>query len=251
MFASVAITGINNYIKVGDLTFDFQGITSARGFLANNSGWTFSDSIPRPSVTLNNVNLSCDLTNFLRSNDFVEYLTINGTGGIDVRGLLEYSRARNVTINCDITQVNNRFGQYSKVETVSDISISLPYIASSVFSNMAELYQVGNVYAPDSELAAGMFHFCDKLTEVGLITAKRFNTSVFSGSATIQVRKLTGVVTEDGNINISNQPYLTDESVQSILEHLSNRTGSSFLYLNASIKKRLTDEQIAIATEKG
>ena len=111
-----------------------------------------------------------------------------------------------------------------------------------------------------------MFYNCSKLTTIPKLDASKVtNVSNFSGSSSnASVKHIGGfenlgmykTVSGTNNANfVGNYPNLTKESVLNILNGLYDRKTAGYsvltLKLNANHLAKLTDDDIAIATNKG
>lgn len=97
-----------------------------------------------------------------------------------------------------------------------------------------------------------VFYSCSDIETIRKITVGEntvFNNSFYNCTG---LKNITFGGTIGKNISFSGSPLLTNESIQSIIEHLADLTGqtSQTLTLHADVKAKLTEEQIASITSK-
>lgn len=101
------------------------------------------------------------------------------------------------------------------------------------------------------------FRYCEKVTEINLAALKTASITK-AASAFENCNKLTNIIFENGcfsnasltSLSFSNSPLSHDCAVD-IFNKLATRTNSPSLKLSATTKGYLTNEEIAIATNKG
>lgn len=101
------------------------------------------------------------------------------------------------------------------------------------------------------------FRYCEKVTEINLAALKTASITK-AASAFENCNKLTNIIFENGcfsnasltSLSFANSP-LSHDCVVDIFNKLSIRTNSPSIKLSATTKGYLTDNEIAIATNKG
>ena len=140
------------------------------------------------------------------------------------------------------------------IEKIGVITAPLATITNYTFCYCPNLIKIGGFIAPKSNNLYGLFTTCRKLVEItqplDISNATSIGEMFLHCSALEEVRFIEGCI--HISISINRSPYLSDNSVQSIINGLADLTGKTaqVLSLDASVKEKLTDEQITRITSK-
>lgn len=178
----------------------------------------------------------------------------NGGDGSNIKETLKALIDRTIT-SIDIPQGMTNIGSqvFNQCRDLVRVTIpnSVTNIGSYAFCNCNSLV---NINIPDSmvSLQANTFINCNSLTDIALPSSiTRVASTTFSGCTS-----LTNVTLGDGfnanMLDLSVSTLYSTDTLVGILNALANRTGMSAytLTLGSTNLAKLSDEQIAIATEK-
>lgn len=130
-----------------------------------------------------------------------------------------------------------------------------PIVASVTASQMFDSARITDTKVP-IEIRDGVadtaFVRCSRLKTICLLKLSNITrfTNTFTGCTKLENITIEGSI--DVNFNISATAVLTNESVQSIIDHLKDLTGATTqtLTFHADVGAKLTDEQKAFITAK-
>ena len=186
----------------------------------------------------------------------------------DLSGILKYSDTSNVTDaqymfsycydlttipQLDTAKVTNMSYMFSRCYNLTTI----PQLDTSKVTNMS--YMLGDCYKlttiPQLDTAnvtnmRGMFSYCNKLTSISqLDTSSVTNMQyIFDGCSRLIEIHMTGMKV---SFNISASTLFTREALLEILNNLATVTSTKTLTMGSTNLAKLTDEDKAIATNKG
>ena len=156
-----------------------------------------------------------------------------------------------VTIPNSVTSIDNNAFQYCTNLTSITIPDSVTSIGTYAFSECTSLT---SVTIPDSVTHIGGYAFnkCTSLTSVTIPNSiKSISTYAFSSCSSLENVTL-GDDFNVNNLNLSSSNLYTRETILQWLNALADRTGQTAykLTIGATNLKKLTEEDIAIATAK-
>ena len=164
--------------------------------------------------------------------------------GNTVNGLITYNDTSNVT------NMSNMFSDCSSL-------ISIPQLDTSNVTNMRSMFYHCTVFANIPQLdtsnvtdMAYMFNNCPWLTSIPQLDTSNVTDmrSMFSGCFRLKSILMTGMKTSF-NISVSTQFETSD--LVTILNNLATITSTETLTMGSTNLAKLTDEEKAIATNKG
>lgn len=169
--------------------------------------------------------------------EYAEKIADIPTGGIDMSIGIKFANSTFTTeqfealntYNWDkISDVNRAFANCSQITAISSIDISRVRNVQYLFIGCPRLDSVSMLNCSNVVYTDGMFSGCTKL------------------------RNLGGFLNLSVNLNLSDSPLLTVESLMNVINNLKDLTGSTAhtLTLGATNLAKLTDEQKAVATNK-
>ena len=155
----------------------------------------------------------------------------------------------------DANRMFQGMGNFDLVQQLSDLGITLDFSNSLdmcyCFMN-SQLTRIGKVYLK----AFGcndVFNSCENLhtiDEVGMhMSANASVGNMFKNCTSLTNITVTGTIQK--SIDFQYSPLLTIESMRSIISALKETTTTYTLTLHADAKARLSESDIAIATQKG
>lgn len=127
------------------------------------------------------------------------------------------------------------------------------------FSNCSSLEEIPDITCKGAPNTSFMFENCTSLKRLGKITMSDLNPFSqyafgYTWSSSYYLNNLTdfGGVTTPHNLYLNNLPALTSQSVDNVLEAVSDLTGTSTqtITFNSTVYAALTEEQKALATSK-
>lgn len=147
------------------------------------------------------------------------------------------------TSQSNIKKVKIKGGTYNNVN-----------LNNSFFNSAIEILDLTEIHLKLMSAACqNSFSLCERLTSIlGVIDFSQITSfnSTFS-----QCYKLKDIMFIENNIfksiSFANSPLLSDESIQSIIDGLAVVTTAQTITFHATVKAKLTDEQIATINEKG
>lgn len=164
-----------------------------------------------------------------------------------------------------VTDIGDMFSYCSKLASV-DLTLNAPMLKSidSMFKGCRELASViiNSPSNPKLTNMGSMFSYNGKLTDIDLSNFDISNVSnltyMFSGCSALVNLKLKGIGEYSGGLNLDLTPCaaLSKESVLYLFNNAFDRAAAEYtkaftIKLNAATKALLTDDEIAIATNKG
>lgn len=130
----------------------------------------------------------------------------------------------------DLTGFTHAYRLFMGCASITDI----PYIDTSSFKVVAE-----------------MFMYCKSLQRIPLLDATNWYTTTMMFNGCSSLTDLGGFLGLGKSINLSQSPLLTHESLINVINNLAHVEIPQHLILHPESTKKLTDDEIAIATNKG
>lgn len=145
------------------------------------------------------------------------------------------------------TNFSSLFGGYSRQSTERPALRVFPSLDTSnakdmelMFAFCSNLESVGLLNCINVRSISGMFMYCNNLKHL-------------EGFKNLGGSLITQFSLADGNLDLKHSPYLTTESVLNVFNTIASVSTSKKcqITLHADVLVKLTDEEIAIATNKG
>ena len=156
-------------------------------------------------------------------------------------------------LQLDTSKVTNMYGTFyncSKLTTIPQLDTSKVTAMNSMFNGCSSLTTIPQLDTSKVTTMNSMFYRCSLLTSIPqLDTSKVTNMgSMFNGCSQLKSILMTGMTT-DFNISVSTKFETSD--LVTILNNLATVTSTKTLTMGATNLAKLTDEEKAIATNKG
>lgn len=201
--------------------------------------------------------------------DFLEHGgRLSYTDYTDLTGILKYSDTEN------LTSMNNMFQYCYNLSSIPLLNTSKVTNMQSMFEHCHNLMSVPKLDTSNVTSMAYIFEYCYKLTTIpkldtsnvtnmnnmfsvcrSLTSIPRLDTSkvtnmsyMFNGCSNLEEIHMTGMKT---NFDISVSTKFTREALVEILNNLATVTTTKTLTMGSTNLAKLTDEDKAIATNKG
>ena len=149
-----------------------------------------------------------------------------------------------------VTYMNSMFSGCSKLTTIPQLDTSKVTNMGSMFNGCSSLTSIpqldtSNVISMDS-----MFKQCSKLTTIPQFDISKVNflNAMFQGCSNLKSILMTGMKT---SFDISASTKFETSDLVTILNNLATVTSTKTLTMGATNLAKLTDEEKAIATNKG
>ena len=160
-------------------------------------------------------------------------------------GCWQYSDTENVT------DMSNMFTSCSELATVPLFDTSNVTNMNNMFYNCSNLTTVPQFDTSKVTSMAYMFCYCSNLANVPLFDTSNVTnmSSMFNGCSSLEAIHMINI---NANLNISDSTKFTREALLEIIGNLKAQTsGSKKLTMGSTNLAKLTDEDKAIATNKG
>lgn len=148
---------------------------------------------------------------------------------------------------CKITDLKGILQQQGVTLDISNVS------GLTQFFTFSTITRVPAIDMRSATSAAALFNGCENLQEIELNNVREDLTgnNAFAGCYALTTIKVTGTI-GTSVFNLKQSPILSNQSVQSIIDHLKNLTGlaSQTLTFHADVGAALTDAQKAAITAK-
>ena len=165
----------------------------------------------------------------------------------------------------NVTNMNYMFAYCSALTSIPQLDTSKVTNMSSMFSNCSKLTSVPQLDTSNAASINDMFSACSALTSIPqLDTSKVTNIGIFGYSGSTSIVNLGGFVNlgmqksvsnTTGNYFLGASSKLTHESIMNVINNLYDRKTAGYsvltLKLHANVLALLSDEEKAIATNKG
>jgi hypothetical protein len=143
---------------------------------------------------------------------------------------------------------------YSGIEEVPQIDFSNVTSLNNLFYNCKSLYKA-NINTKSASNINYLFGGCDKLHTVSEINASNVTSNISQYSSPFYtcyaLRNFEGFKGLKVNMYISDCRILSYESLMNVINKLADGVSGKTLYLNQDCVNMLSDDDIAIATNKG
>lgn len=196
------------------------------------------------------------------------YYLFSGYLGTSVEGLISYNDTSNVTEmtmmfrDCDnlttipllntsnVTNMKDMFASCDNLASVPQFNTSKVISMSGMFSFCKKLTTIPQFDTSKVTNMSSMFESCPKLTAVPqLDVSKATNLSyMFSGCSSLKSILMTGM---KANFDISASTRFEKSDLVTIINNLATVTETKTLTMGSRNLAKLTDEEKAIATNKG
>ena len=151
-----------------------------------------------------------------------------------------------------VTNMSSLFRGCSELESIPLFDTSKVDNMTNMFYNCSHLGSVPLFDTSKVTSMSGLFKGCSQLTSVPKLDTSRVTTtgSMFSGCA--QLTTLGGFIGLKVSLDLSGSPLLTHDSLLNVINEAADVTSSpKNLTLGSTNLAKLTDEEKAIATNKG
>ena len=151
-----------------------------------------------------------------------------------------------------VTVMEKMFYECTNLVTIPSLDTSQVTLMNHMFYECANLTSIPELNTSNAVDMTSMFYGCTKLTIVPLLELSkmesRTSTSyMFTGCANLTI--LGGFEGLWSNLDLSNSPLLTHESLMNVINYAAKYR--SYLTLGSTNLAKLTDDEKAIATNKG
>ena len=172
------------------------------------------------------------------------YYLFNGYKGNTVNGLITYNDTSNVTT------MSNMFTNCSSLISIPQLDTSNVTTMRSMFYHCSVLANIPQLDTSNVTDMAYMFNNCSWLTSIPQLDTSNVTDmrSMFSGCFRLKSILMTGMKT---SFNISASTQFEKSDLVTILNNLATITSTETLTMGATNLAKLTDEEKAIATNKG
>ena len=162
----------------------------------------------------------------------------------DLTGILKYSDTSNVT------DMQYMFSYCYELNNIPLLETSNVTNMSYMFSDCYKLSTIPKLDTHNVTNMRGMFSYCNSLTSIPqLDTSSATNMSyMFNGCSKLTEIHITGMKV---SFNITSSTLFTREALVEILNNLATITTTEKLTMGSTNLAKLTDEDKAIATNKG
>lgn len=149
------------------------------------------------------------------------------------------------------TEFNRMFGNTKKLSTVPKFNMENATDITYMFFN-CNIVTVPELNTPSLKIADYAFQYCSHLTSVGKMDFSNVTSALQMFQTANKLTTLGGFTGLKVNFDLSNCPLLTKESILNVINEAADVTASpKDIYLGATNLAKLTDEEKAIATNKG
>lgn len=196
------------------------------------------------------------------------YYLFSGYLGSSVDGLISYYDTSNVTEmtmmfrDCDnlttipllntsnVTSMKDMFASCDKLASVPQFNTSKVANMSGMFSFCKKLTTIPQLDTSKVTNMSSMFESCPKLTAVPQLDASNATnlSYMFSGCSSLKSILMTGMKV---SFSISASTQFEESDIVTILNNLATVTSTQTLTMGSTNLAKLTDEEKAIATNKG
>lgn len=170
----------------------------------------------------------------------------SGYQGANVNGLITYNDTSNVT------NMNNMFNQCSKLTTIPQLDTSQVNTMAFMFYQCSNLTSIPQLDTSKVTSMTGMFYQCSNLTTIPQLDTSNVSdmnmSDMFSGCSNLKSILMTGMKV---NFDISASTQFEKSDLVTVLNNLATVTSTKTLTMGATNLAKLTDEDKAIATNKG
>ena len=151
------------------------------------------------------------------------------------------------------------FQNCSSLISVPQFDTSKVVSMNGMFRGCSSLISVPQFDTSKVIFMVEVFNGCSQLTSIPLFDASKVSSLINTFTACSKLTNFGGLknigqsFTSAFTFDLSDSPLLTDESILNVLNGLYDMTGKGFsptLAFHPTVKAKLTDEQIAIATTK-
>ena len=172
------------------------------------------------------------------------YYLFSAYKGTSIDGLITYDDTSNVN------SMDHMFNKCLDLTTVPQLNTSNVTNMSNMFNNCSKLTTVPQLNTSKVTNMKSMFYSCYSLTTVpALDTSKVANMSnMFQGCSNLKSILMTGMKV---SFNISYSTKFEQTDLVTILNNLATVTNTKNLIMGATNLAKLTEEDKAIATNKG
>ena len=149
------------------------------------------------------------------------------------------------------TDAASMFARTLKINTIPEFDMRNLIYASQMFdrSNIETAPQLNTISLQNAD---GMFQYCGNLKSVGKMDFSNVNSAILMFQVTNNIVNLGGFTGLKINFSISNLSKLTKESLLNVINEAADVTSTpKTLTLGATNLAKLTDEEKALATNKG
>lgn len=183
------------------------------------------------------------LKKLLDTTKSASYLFNNYTGE-SVDDLIQYDDTSNVT------DMSNMFNYCDKLTSIPLLNTSNVTKIASMFNSCRSLVNVQLFDTSKVKSVFNMFYFCDKIKIIPQFNFSNVTNAsyAFSYCSNLEEIHFTGLKV---SFDISNSTKFTEAALVEILNNLGTPTTSQTLTMGATNLAKLTDEEKAIATDKG
>ena len=152
------------------------------------------------------------------------------------------------------TSFQSMFYGCHSLKRIPQYDFSKATTAPDLFVECTSLEELPEILLSNATNTNYLFHTCTKLRKIAKldITKSTTATSIFAGCSALE--DITFVGTIRPSISFADSPLLSDNTIASIINALrdwSEAGVTKTLTLHEDVKAKLTDEQIAIANQKG
>ena len=149
------------------------------------------------------------------------------------------------------TVFNRMFGGTKKLSTIPAFNMENATDITYMFFN-CKIVTVPELNTPSLEIADYAFQYCSLLTSVGKMDFSNVTSALQMFQTDNELTTLGGFTGLKVNFDLSYCTVLTKESILNVINEAADVTTSpKNLYLGATNLAKLTDEEKAIATNKG
>ena len=146
------------------------------------------------------------------------------------------------------------FQRSNRLSNVPDLDLKSAINCSYMFANMTRLTSVGVLDTRNCENFSYLFYYCTALTEIKSINLSNATntTSIFQKCS--KLKNITFVGTIPMSLDLSVSTAITYDSIMRAINALADNSESTTTFtlrLGSTNLKKITDEEKAIATEKG
>lgn len=185
------------------------------------------------------------LDNVLKSLDFSKVTDMNSmfSGCINLTSIPVFDTSK-------VTDMSNMFNSCKKLTTISQLDTSSVIFMTSAFAYCSQLTTIPQLDTSMVGDMSYMFRECSFLTSIPqLDTSNVTNMSnMFRACSNLEEIHMTGMRV---NFSISSSTKFTESALVEILNNLATVTSTQKLTMGSTNLAKLTDEEKAIATNKG
>ena len=145
----------------------------------------------------------------------------------------------------------------TKLKVVPQYDFTKATAIADLFVECTSLEELPEIIASNATNCNYAFHSCKNLRKIAKLNVSKHSaattiTSIFSGCSALEEIEFVGTIPQ--SISFADSPLLSDSTIASIINALRDWSGTGAtktLTLHENVKAKLTEEQIAIANQKG